>query len=139
MLLDALRRPMLFVGGKGGVGKTSLASALALARARGSERVLVVSTDPAHNLGHLWRREVGDSPVRLADFAHGSLDGVEIDPHATIERHLAAVEKTMTRMLPERQHRAAGPAANARVVWGGQNNITAFWQPLNQPCRGWSR
>ena len=34
MLLDALRRPMLFVGGKGGVGKTSLASALAVARAR---------------------------------------------------------------------------------------------------------
>ncbi|MBD8012991.1 ArsA family ATPase [Microbacterium sp. NPDC077391] len=107
MLLDALRRPMLFVGGKGGVGKTSLASALAVARARDGERVLVVSTDPAHNLGHLWRREVGDAPVRLADFARGSLDGVEVDPHATIDRHLDAVEKTMTRMLPERQHRAA--------------------------------
>lgn len=111
MLLDALRRPMLFVGGKGGVGKTSLASALALSRARSGERVLVVSTDPAHNLGHLWRREVGDAPVRLAEFADGTssgyLDGVEIDPHATIERHLAAVEKTMTRMLPEPQHAAA--------------------------------
>ncbi|MDT0157449.1 ArsA family ATPase [Microbacterium sp. ARD32] len=107
MLLAALRRPLLFVGGKGGVGKTSLASALALARARAGERMLVVSTDPAHNLGHLWRRRVGDAPVRLAEFGSGLLDGVEIDPHATIDRHLAAVEATMVRMLPERQH---GPA-----------------------------
>lgn len=107
MLLDALRRPMLFVGGKGGVGKTSLASALAVSRARSGERVLVVSTDPAHNLGHLWRTAVGDAPVRLAEFGEGRVDGVEIDPHATIARHLAAVETTMLRMLPERQHGAA--------------------------------
>src|SRR5690606_16319646 len=98
MLLDPLRRRILFVGGKGGVGKTSLASALALSRARAGERVLVVSTDPAHNLGHLWQREVGDDPVRLADDG-GLLDGVEIDPHATIVRHLAAVEKTMLKLL----------------------------------------
>lgn len=107
MLLDALRRPVLFVGGKGGVGKTSLASSLALARAREGKRVLVVSTDPAHNLGHLWRREVGDVPQRLAEVGGGVLDGVEIDPNATIERHLAAVETTMMRMLPERQHKSA--------------------------------
>lgn len=104
MLLETLRLRMLFVGGKGGVGKTSLASALALSRAREGERVLVVSTDPAHNLGHLWQRAVGDAPVRLADVGGGVLDGVEIDPHATIARHLAAVEKTMLKLLPERQH-----------------------------------
>ncbi|MGF2947781.1 ArsA family ATPase [Microbacterium alcoholitolerans] len=98
---------MLFVGGKGGVGKTSLASAIALSRARAGEKVLVVSTDPAHNLGHLWRREVGDEPRRLIEFEHGHLDGVEIDPQATIERHLAAVERTMLRLLPERQHAPA--------------------------------
>lgn len=107
MLLEALRRRMLFAGGKGGVGKTSLASAIALARARDGERVLVVSTDPAHNLGHLWRREVGDEPGRLIEFDAGYVDGVEIDPHATIERHLAAVEETMLRLLPERQHAPA--------------------------------
>lgn len=98
---------MLFIGGKGGVGKTSLASALGLARARAGERVLVVSTDPAHNLGHLWEREVGDAPVQLAVFESGELHGVEIDPHATIARHLAAVEQTMLQLLPEQQHGAA--------------------------------
>lgn len=107
MLLEPLRRRVLFVGGKGGVGKTSLASALAVARARAGERVLVVSTDPAHNLGHLWERAVGDRPVRLLDLDPGAVEGVEIDPQATILRHLAAVEETMLRLLPERQHRAA--------------------------------
>jgi arsenite/tail-anchored protein-transporting ATPase len=39
-----------FFGGKGGVGKTTCASAFAVARARQGRRVLVVSTDPAHSL-----------------------------------------------------------------------------------------
>ena len=102
-------RRILFVGGKGGVGKTSIASAMALARAWEGAKVLVVSTDPAHNLGHLWGREVGDEPVRLASPGTdgGVLDGMEIDPQVTIERHLAAVEQMMIRMLPERQHASA--------------------------------
>ncbi|NHI15900.1 TRC40/GET3/ArsA family transport-energizing ATPase [Microbacterium excoecariae] len=107
MLLNQLAgRRALFVGGKGGVGKTSVASALALAAARGGERVLVVSTDPAHNLGHLWERPVGERPTPLWRGA-GRVDGIEIDPAATVERHLAAVGSTMTRLLPERLHGAA--------------------------------
>jgi len=48
-----LEKPLLFVGGKGGVGKTTLAAAIALAVAtRHPERkVLLLSTDPAHSLG----------------------------------------------------------------------------------------
>lgn len=105
MLLNAVgQRRVLFVGGKGGVGKTSLSSALAVAKARAGARVLVVSTDPAHNLGHLWGRQVGDDPVRLGAWGDGFVDGLEIDPHRTIDRHLVAVERTMIRMLPEAQH-----------------------------------
>ncbi len=48
MLIDlAASREVLFVGGKGGVGKTSTASALALHQAQAGRRVLVVSTDGA--------------------------------------------------------------------------------------------
>ena len=64
LLSDSSSRRALFVGGKGGVGKTSIASSLALARARAGARVLVVSTDPAHNLGHLRERAVGDDVHR---------------------------------------------------------------------------
>ncbi|WP_407319259.1 ArsA family ATPase [Isoptericola halotolerans] len=110
MLLDlqglAARRRVLFLGGKGGVGKTSIASAVALAQARAGRRVLVVSTDPAHNLGHLWQRPVGDDVVRLADGAGGlegggHLDGVEVDPERTTAAHLAAVRATLRRLVPE--------------------------------------
>ena len=45
-----LDRKVLFFGGKGGVGKTTSASATALAASRAGRRVLLVSTDPAHNV-----------------------------------------------------------------------------------------
>jgi arsenite-transporting ATPase len=118
VLLDLITsRRVVFVGGKGGVGKTSIAAALALGRAGAGARVLLVSTDPAHNLGHLWDRPVGDEPVRLAgpadlapragSVAAGHVDGLEIDPERTVERHLSAVAGTMRRLLPERMHAPA--------------------------------
>ena len=98
MLLElAAQRQVLFVGGKGGVGKTAVASAVALDQARSGRRVLLVSTDPAHNLGHLWERPVGDRPVPLAP----GLDGLEIDPARTTDEHLHAVGHTLRRLMPE--------------------------------------
>lgn len=93
----ATSREVLFVGGKGGVGKTTVASAIALAQARAGRPTLVVSTDPAHNLGHLWQRQIGDEPVELAPL----LRGVEINPQRTTDEHLKAVQATMERLMPE--------------------------------------
>lgn len=84
-------RRFLFVGGKGGVGKTTVASAIALRMAESGERVLLVSTDPAHSLGDLFDARLGD---REREVAPGLL-AMEIDPEEEVERYLERVKANM--------------------------------------------
>jgi arsenite-transporting ATPase len=57
-----LTRFILFTG-KGGVGKTTTAAALAVALADADRRILIVSTDPASNLSGVFTTEVGNRPT----------------------------------------------------------------------------
>ena len=66
---------LLFVGGKGGVGKTSVSAAIAQRWSREGGRVLIVSTDPAHSLGDAVKKDLKSTPVKVAD----GLDAVEVD------------------------------------------------------------
>ena len=96
MLLELARsKSILFFGGKGGVGKTTVSAGTALAMAAEGRRVLLVSTDPAHNLGHLFNREVGSQAVRLAP----NLDGMELDPEETVNQHLEEVAGSLRRLM----------------------------------------
>ncbi|EAR22112.1 ArsA family ATPase [Nitrococcus mobilis] len=79
---------LIFFGGKGGVGKTTLAAAFALRRAEAGERVLLVSTDPAHSTGDVLGRVLGAEPSRVA----GTLWAVEIDAAAEAERHIERIK-----------------------------------------------
>ena len=78
-MLELLNRQFLFVGGKGGVGKTTTAAALALMAVEQKLQCLLVSTDPAHSLGDLFGREIGDRETSLLPGLHA----VEIDPDLT--------------------------------------------------------
>ncbi|AKK09738.1 ArsA family ATPase [Corynebacterium testudinoris] len=97
-LTDSTR--VIFFGGKGGVGKTTVASATATALAQSGKKVLLVSTDPAHNLGHLWERRIGDRITTVRD----NLDVIELDPAATTAQHLKDVGHTIRGMMPEHLH-----------------------------------
>lgn len=96
-----LLAPIMFFGGKGGVGKTTLATATALRLAQQGKRVLLVSTDPAHNLGHIFDTALGDVPTNVRP----NLNVIEIDPARATEEHLRGVGKQMRRFMPERLHR----------------------------------
>jgi len=82
---------LLFVGGKGGVGKTTVAAALALRMAEAGERVLLVSTDPAHSLGDIFDRRMGDRPREIRP----GLRGLEVDPEEEVARYLDRVKANM--------------------------------------------
>ena len=69
-----LKQRIVFFGGKGGVGKTTCASAMALAASRAGRRVLLVSTDPAHSTSDLFERPIGPEPVELLPEPHGPGD-----------------------------------------------------------------
>ena len=69
--LDVLRgAKLLLVGGKGGVGKTTVSAAVAvrLARAHPTQQMLLLSTDPAHSIAdvlHAPNTSIGDAPKAL--------------------------------------------------------------------------
>lgn len=70
-------------GGKGGVGKTTMAAATALASSRDGTPTLVVSTDPAHSLADTFERAIPDEPTKIHD--EYPLFAVEIDPETAME------------------------------------------------------
>jgi arsenite-transporting ATPase len=71
----------LFFAGKGGVGKTSIACAAAVALADVGKRVLLVSTDPASNLDAVLGVSLSSQPTAIA--AVPKLFALNIDPQAT--------------------------------------------------------
>ncbi len=79
---------LLVVGGKGGVGKTSVSAAIAQRWSREGGRVLIVSTDPAHSLGDAVQQKLKSTPTRIAD----GLDAVEVDADGAMAEWRKAVE-----------------------------------------------
>jgi arsenite-transporting ATPase len=90
-------RTILYTG-KGGVGKTSVAAATALATARSGLRTVVLSTDPAHSLSDSLEARLGPQPVRVAD----NLWGQEVQAEAEMEHHWQAVQRWLGGLLSDR-------------------------------------
>lgn len=89
----------LFFTGKGGVGKTSIACATAITLARRSKRVLLVSTDPASNLGQVFGLTIGNAITAIP--AVEGLSALEIDPEQAADAYRERIVGPVRGLLPD--------------------------------------
>ncbi len=89
----------LFFTGKGGVGKTSISCATAIKLAEKGKKVLLVSTDPASNVGQVFSQSIGNNikPITLVP----NLFAIEIDPQTAAEEYRNKIINPIKESLPE--------------------------------------
>jgi arsenite-transporting ATPase len=89
----------LFFTGKGGVGKTSVACATSVQLADAGRRVLLVSTDPASNVGQVFGVDIGNRILAI-DTVPG-LSALEIDPLVAAQDYRERIVGPVRGVLPE--------------------------------------
>lgn len=123
LLAAGARRRFVFVGGKGGVGKTTTASALAVRLAKHGRKTLVVSTDPAHSLGDALSLtltgEPQEVPLEAGAGGEGLLFAMEIDPLKVVEEFREALSLDRVKKALSEQKGGIGAGLLAALAQAG--------------------
>lgn len=84
-LIHSTTHKWIFVGGKGGVGKTTTSCSIAIqmANKQPEKQFLLISTDPAHNLSDAFGEKFGKDARKVGGMAN--LSCMEIDPSAALQ------------------------------------------------------
>jgi arsenite-transporting ATPase len=117
-----LNKRVLFFGGKGGVGKTTCASAMALAASRAGKRVLLVSTDPAHSTSDMFERQIGPEPVLLLPNLHG----LEIDGAFETDRYVKTVKERISTLFGHQIQKEAARQIDLAASMPGAEEMALF-------------
>jgi arsenite/tail-anchored protein-transporting ATPase len=117
-----LRKRILFFGGKGGVGKTTCASAMALAASREGKRVLLVSTDPAHSTSDIFARSF-DSDEREI---YPGLTGIELDADLEARRYVDRAKAEIARMFSHAVAKEAARQIELASAMPGVEEVALF-------------
>ena len=89
----------IFFSGKGGVGKTTMASATAIHYAIEGKKTLIVTTDPASNLADVFEQEIGHKITAIKDTE--SLYAMEIDPDKATKEYLEGIIGPYREIMPD--------------------------------------
>ena len=90
----------VFFTGKGGVGKTSLACSTALSLADKGQKILLVSTDPASNVGQVFEIRIGNQVTSIPKVP--GLDAIEINPEEAAAQYRERIIGPMREIMPEK-------------------------------------
>ncbi|MGD2102361.1 MAG: TRC40/GET3/ArsA family transport-energizing ATPase [Acidimicrobiia bacterium] len=119
---------IVLVTGKGGVGKTTVAAATALAAADAGHRTIVTSTDPAHSLSDALTVQLESEPTPVVD----GLDGQQIDTQRQLDRHWGSIRDQLMNVLD--WGGAAGIEAEEFLVFPGMDELFALLE-VNRHAR----
>lgn len=119
---------IVLVTGKGGVGKTTVAAATALAAADAGMRTLVTSTDPAHSLSDALMVRLESEPTEVAE----RLEGQQIDTQQQLDRYWGSIRDQLMDVLD--WGGAAGIEAEEFLVFPGMDELFALLE-VNRHAR----
>jgi arsenite/tail-anchored protein-transporting ATPase len=117
-------RIVLFTG-KGGVGKTTIASATALRIAARGRKTLIMSTDPAHSLADAFDADLSDEPREIVR----NLWAEQLDAQQRLEENWREIRDHAVRVLDwswcRRGRRAVGHSGSRRALFAGRREATS--------------
>lgn len=128
MMRDLMNKKIVFIGGKGGVGKSTTAASFSLLCAQKGEKTLLVSTDPAHNIGDIFHMKVGGKIKKVEN----NLFAYEIDPERETKKYMNSVKENLRGMIKtsliDEVHRqidtaAATPGADEAAIFDTISSI----------------
>lgn len=95
MTKKIFEKQILFLGGKGGVGKSTASAILAYQAASQSIKTLIVSTDPAHSTMDIWGKKIHGKPKKLFPF----LFAMDIDSELEMKQYIRNVRKQLLEVV----------------------------------------
>ncbi|REK15633.1 MAG: ArsA family ATPase [Actinobacteria bacterium] len=122
---------IVLVTGKGGVGKTTVAAATALAAADAGYRTMITSTDPAHSLSDALTVPLGSDPTRVQP----NLDGQQIDTQRQLDKYWGSIRRQLMDVLD--WGGAGGIESEEFLIFPGMDELFALLE-VNQHARSGS-
>lgn len=119
---------IVLVTGKGGVGKTTVAAATALAAADAGHRTLVTSTDPAHSLSDALSIPLESEPTEVAPGLHGQ----QIDTQRQLDHYWGSIRRQLIDVLD--WGGAGGIEAEEFLIFPGMDELFALLE-VNRHAR----